>query len=706
MRTWFTLICLALSTAFGAAPASGFQDLGNNVHNFGRLGANGAAVRDVDVDGVTDLILHAQGPADLVMVYGRTTASADITLKQTLVYGYDSVRAVMAMPGDEATRIVLVLADGRLQRLGGWPLGEIGSFAIESGARAARIADIDADGALELLVLTSSSLDAYSLNDGQLEWSDARVAIDIEVAQLDADAALEIITSKGDWTPGEVLDGVTRQVQWSYANGFGRYLAAGRLGLNGTSQFVGVREWNSFAIYGGTPLAQLWQVNVNDSDAVTVADLDGDNRDEILVGDGQWGDLHVYDSVTRQERFLIETEGYGTARIAVLDIDGDQVQDIFVSPGAAATDNGFNGAIVDAQTREIKKTFTSFAQGASATAMGDLTGDGDIELVVGTSATYGYALLHVVDATSGSKIWQAPFGWSPSADDPFQMKYRSAHIAQIDLDPAMEIVVVGEANSGGRILVIDGATFAVELQIGSALIDPLPSRYLMDSRLIQYDGDGVPDLLVATAPLSTGVSGAELEVVSLTSGASLWTSAAIGSSFQAIEGVVVAQTDGDAADEFIAVLPQELRAFDSRTGAQEWVLAVNSQGAIYIAQGLDGPELAVFQNSGAVFFYSATTRQFLRSVLLDSPLEKIASLDGTARQLLAIGGERLQLVDGADGAVLSVSATPIGSAPPIKGAHLSFVRRNGDWWIASGRSFATYRHLLADLNIVFMDGFE
>src|SRR5690606_22355222 len=127
-------------------------------------------------------------------------------------------------------------------------------------------------------------------------------AEDLMLAQLDADAALEIVAAA---TPGVVIDGATQAIDWSWPAGFGAYLAPGHFQPGGGVQFVAAETWFRFTVFQSAPWQALWQAELGDIEAIHAVDLDGDGIDEIIEGDGQWGDVHVYDSATQSVRFTI-----------------------------------------------------------------------------------------------------------------------------------------------------------------------------------------------------------------------------------------------------------------------------------------------------------------------------------------------------------------------------------------------------------------
>ena len=169
----------------------------------------------------------------------------------------------------------------------------------------------------------------------------------------------------------------------------------------------------------------------------------------------------------------------------------------------------------------------------------------------------------------------------------------------------------------------------------------MQSRYLTDVALLDYDGDGVLDFVAATQPSTTGSSGAQLQVFSGTDGHELWTSVPMGAGFSAIVGVLVTGPATGPASELIAVLPGSLRAYNIQTGLLDWTLLASADGATYIPVGINSPQIAVFQHSGAVTFYDVATQAYLRSFTLPRASQCFASDGGRYQQAAGCQCEHL-----------------------------------------------------------------
>ena len=76
-----------------------------------------------------------------------------------------------------------------------------------------------------------------------------------------------------------------------------------------------------------------WSLNVFDIDAIEIADVDNDGTPEVIIGDGQWGTVHVHDLITQVQKWQTNNPGHGVTNIAVGDVDNDGVVDLLWGAG-------------------------------------------------------------------------------------------------------------------------------------------------------------------------------------------------------------------------------------------------------------------------------------------------------------------------------------------------------------------------------------
>lgn len=495
----------------------------------------GLRVTDLDGDGVAEaLIASSEGVYELARSGGGYV--------QRWMYpfapGAESVQAVAAGDVDADGKQELFFAAGTLVvELDGASRREVARYdAAPPSCVDLAVADIDRDGQAELVCLASQSsyypsggtsqvivLDARSL---AVKWSTPQLALgsSLAVGNVDADPALEIVTAGGF-----VFDGKTQANEWAYGPGFGDLVDVGDLDGTGVAQIVGMQSWGKFSGFSAVYKSPLWDASRFNPGAVRVADVDGDGKAEVLVGDAQWGSVTAY--------------RYDAAKNAVtvaLDLLGI-----------------FGGTSYDA---------------VRALDVGDVDGDGAREIVFGAGGTTagGMALAIAGSAAPATLEWASAM---PVLDHPFV----GARPARIAAGGPTTLLYAAPSTNGGydgtRLVALDPATglLKVSAEVGSNW----NRRAALD--VADYDHDGVVEALLTTANLYDGYFVAydfARDAVEWTSGTGTGTFGGLG------VGVAVAHADlnGDGFDDLVVMT----------SGGYVYAYDVKNQTLIWKSTGLGG----------------------------------------------------------------------------------------------------------------------
>lgn len=694
---------LTLFSGMSTAVYADFVEIGHTVDYLQSAASSRFAEADLDSDGRDELIFIGNAASPVLMAVGKRADNTYGMKMAKLVPDDGYMTRVLAWHSPGVSHILTIATNGTVREYRGWPLVEQRTFNIASNVVAAEIGDINQDGTDDLVVATDGGLYTYSLANAQAQWSYPVSEIqDLGLAQLDADPALEIILAGP--VPGLVLDGATQATDWQYIDGFGYRVAAGSLAAGGGTQWVGAQGWYLYSVFRASPWTPLWSGSASqDIGAIATANLDDNGRDVILLGDGQWGEVHVIDPTTQQDRFQVANPGHGMNAVAGIDFDADGKDEIaFAARTSSFQDPLLN--VANSQSGLVEWNLAPTAGPYIATALGDVDGDGSMELVAAAKSLYSYGRVAVFDALTGLEEWHSPE--VGNANEPFYIDVSNIHLVPHESTPGVDIVLAGNSIYDGRIVVLDGVTKAVRLQIGVYASGPMVSRNLKGSALVDYDNDGSLDYVAATQASTTGSSGALLQVFSGEDGSTLWTSVAMGGGFSAINDVLVMDVStGSPNTQLVAVLPGSLRAYDVSTGFLSWTLAATNDGAFLVPNGESGAEIGVYLASGGLTFYSASTRAYLRSYSLPAPLRTVTALGGELDALLAASADALALVDGVSGNI--ISATDYLGPFPQQGSRLSATAGPSDsWMIAAGTETALFRFWLNQSDTIFADSFE
>lgn len=424
------------------------------------------------------------------------------------------VRHVTVIPGEKlvgpltpapeesgADRLVAVLAGSdplnpspnRIVILGEVPLRILRSIPAPGIIAARDVADIDGDGQLEMLALASGStwsdrfpavLDYVT---GSIKWVGSVGVPDARAAQLDDDAPMEIILAG---TPGSVIDGSSHGVEWTWPAGFGEKVLVGRFADAATPTFATYAAWSgAVQIFRAQPYSSIGDIPTGQIDAAAVIRMN--DADQIGIGDGQLGSVHVHDPRTGATLFTVENPEHGVSALAGGDLDGDSSVEIVYGAGLSST--GWDILrVVDTATSTNKYYQADEVGPHVAITRGDFSGTGRDELAYLTTATRSNVwgpTLRVLDAATGRRL-RSRMAAIPSSDG------RTPLMAslQIDDDPQLELVVVSSNLYTPTIFVVDGLTLDIQWSVPVA-----DGGHLTSMDTLDIDGDGVQDIVVATS---------------------------------------------------------------------------------------------------------------------------------------------------------------------------------------------------------------
>lgn len=415
--------------------------------------------------------------------------------------------------------------------------------------------DIDRDNDQDILLCSANRVAAHDAHSGALLWQISGVGgQEIVAGQMDGDPALEIAT-----TDGNIVDAATRQIEWTWPAGFGFDVEAADIDNDGLDELIVADRQDAWAFDVDRRLPK-WSIGTFGIEAITVGDIDSDGTIEVILGQDQWGQQRCYDSVTRQLEWSIPNTEHGTTANAFGDVDGDnQVEYIW---GSGYTSSGPDRLFVaDWLTQTIEWRNDQIDYEFYGPLLGDLTGDLVPELIaVSASANSGFdsGRIVVFDSLSLQRV-----AISPPVESGAGIDVTSIELANVDQDPALEIVVGLSDRRDARILIFefDGTAFTTLWK------SPFPSPSLPGGmrgvRVADIDGDNNLEVIggATNYVYSFDYTTAQLE----------WQSPLRLSG--SVEDVVIGDTDGDNVAEVHALMSTgDVYVFDGKTGESQAVL--------------------------------------------------------------------------------------------------------------------------------------
>lgn len=659
---------------------------------------------DFDGDGLPDVVaLGGLEYSNLIQIIGFEPGSG-WRVKQSFVpnSGGNGPGIVNLVAWAAADGAHLAFLKNRLLNVyAGWPLAFVRQIQFDSSVdpNDIQVADVDNDGVVELLVASSAadgSLLAYSLTTGDPLWSIPHVSnynSSLLVAQLDADPALEILLGG---SPGVVVDGATHAVEWQYPDGFGWRLHSGRFG-GMAPRFASVDY--DVRMFQSQPWTRLWEMGGINANSSTVADVDGDGTDELICGSNAIPrGIRVIDSQSHAIRSSFD--GIDSIGIAGADFDGDGQVEIAIGLGSRTTPPAATSfRVINAATGVAEYSVPILAPGPYV-AGAFIADGGTTDLIFGSASGLDYAgTITRSDALTGAIRWRSAAG--VAALD--LKKIRNVVVTQLAGQASPVVLASGSGESSnpysGRIVALNADTGAPLWSIDSTS-GALPDSVTINGlAAIDLNGDAITDSVLACT------SERRLRLFDAASQAPIWSSVVMSGDCKGAFSMTSAGTL-----QFVAVISGALRAYDAQSHLLSWSLpdSILLEGATYLPQGVDGPELALYSTYG-VSFYDAETRQFLREFEFNNmnPVEAVAQPAGSSiHELLVAINDRLHVVDGETGEVRASSA-----ALGMKAGRFNqlAVRRESDgtYLVGTGSDVAVFTHRLGILpDMLFADGFE
>jgi hypothetical protein len=423
-------------------------------------------------------------------------------------------------------------------------------------------------------------------------------------------------------------------------------------------------------------------VTSQDIAAVRVADVTNDGTPEVLIGDGQWGSVHVFDLLTQAEDWSISNPSHGITDIAVGDVDKDGQLDLLW--GAGWTDSGADYLYVATTSSPytIKWQSIDLEGPFLGPVVGDLDGDGKNELVVCSTysdAAYSSGRILVFDlARLTLRGISQPvidnFAWTGVHD---------LKLSDLDGDGRMEILIAGD-------YLYDGAIESYGFNRSNAFTlewtntnRPTGSPFYR-IEVADLDGNGAKEIIGGNTVAHTGSDGVYLYIFDYPSGDWSWRSVLLAPIFNTVTGLVVQDLDRNGSLDIAALVSTgDLYTFDGATRTLQNLIP----GTDYtlLSDQPKPPRLLAGDSSGTAHFLRYRNNQYRQQ--LQVPLGT-GTLDG-----LTMTNDGLWL---GDEGVLSLRPGPSYSTvvwqSPIVGSgfgsHVVTDRRYGDKRVFSSAAHA------------------
>jgi hypothetical protein len=437
------------------------------------------------------------------------------------------------------------------------------------------VGNVDADAALEIVVVTASTTFVYDGKTLTVDWAaNGYGGTKAVLARADNDVQLEIIVNG---TTGYVLDAAAteRKLEWAYSGGFGDKMVAGNLDADVFSELVFLRSGaqSLTVLQTNTPAASAVIQLDSSIYAIAIGDGNGDGVDEIVTGDG-YGDISGRHTGTGAKLWSIRNADYNNPRgLMLADLDGDGTAEVVWLGGLLYVGSPGAAVAVDWQSIYLDAPFTS--DGA------DLDLDGSPDWLVasrGTASGYSSTLMEIINLRSGVSRTDGPKAPAGNLGS-----VSASAIGQLDTDPALEIAFLATNYyyySTGALSVLDGVTLANQWTSAGTFFGN-------SVNLQNVDGDSWDEIIAATSDGKIVVLDGASNVIQATR--------PFAGSFI---DLVIADTDGVGAPEAIVATSSTLSVLSLPSLTLR--VEIPSSGMLNVAaSSVSGGTVAATFNTGA-----------------------------------------------------------------------------------------------------------
>lgn len=360
---------LALSALVGPSVAGAFEFLDRTIVPGSSGGAASVAVGDMDGDGRDDVAFAGVGHKVRVFRQLPTGGFAPLVTYELQVSSVLALRFA-DIDGDGAEELLVGHSDGLAVRAadGSWRYLSAGDSCVNLA-----VADIDLDGSQDMVCHTDDGYAVFHINDGQGGFSPP-VHMATPLVGDGSSKQVQIADVSGDGLPDLVMAGPA---------GLGFYVHR----QDGEGGFLPADAYPSPDHIDFSP------------GGIEVLDIDRDGVPEIITtnpSNRPEAALHVYRrDVHGQYRYSEDIATYDIpVQLLAHDVDGDGIRDLFVMHRGWDSIGHYMGGRADLVRDETVSTVGMMWVESTGYALGDVNGDACTDLAAGT--TQGLVVLYGV----------------------------------------------------------------------------------------------------------------------------------------------------------------------------------------------------------------------------------------------------------------------------------------------------------------------
>lgn len=361
-------------------------------------------------------------------------------------------------------------SDGKLEILIGYDDGSLEIFNAETltllktlklsneSINSIIIADADNDGANELVLGCDNSTLLVNASSLTTEYKIAKGCSVVRVGKLEDNGKNEIAMSAG--FVYLLKDSVLTQV-WNFNTSGGSYMELSDIDGDAKQEIILAQSWYNIYAYDVDTKTTKYTIKADlDINSLLMTDVNGDGKDELLYGDGQWGSVYCLNAETKAQLWSVNNPEHGVAAINFADVNNDGLKELLWSAGWTSTGSDYL-YIYNVKDNKLIWRSDDINGPFYALATGDVDEDGKDEIVATSyqsESGYDSGVLFIFNAQTNRLKWKSNGNFFT---DTWEGVYTAA-ISDVDNDGKNEIVVATDQLYDGKIWIVDGKTHTIK----------------------------------------------------------------------------------------------------------------------------------------------------------------------------------------------------------------------------------------------------
>ncbi len=581
---------------------------------------------DFDGDGTEEILFSAnKGSSSYFAIMSYIDGDYRVTWHSPLYPSYREIQVLQIADPDsnDVYSIYVVLVNGEVEVYDGATMNLTETYSTNSEyAEQTEVADIDNDGDLEFLIVSSgydwNYLHIYNIDDfSVVAQSSTYFGRDVEVGDVDGDGQNEIVLPTG-----YVLDGATLAEEWHYIGGFGSWVELGDINNDAIPDIISTDYSGSVKGFDAVLRTPLWEFFTPYNGNYSLKAIQDDGT-KLLIGVNDYlTAVTYYDATTQQQLWACSGNDDGISDIGVGDPDNDGENEFIWGSGNHYLNIGnFNYATTEWSSDNLSGPF--FVD------VDDINIDDTLDIVGASNKTNSYydmgAIVTYNGITHDLIKYLLPETW---------YDINCIVTGNINQTPQKEIVIGADAH----IMIFDGISY-------NLLWDKATPSTIEDIELADFNNDGTADIIIGDkAGYITIYDGITHELI--------WKSIDTGN---AISDIEIANIDDDDNPEIIFCNDHSIiQIYDGATFTLQWQsTTLTNLRTIDVADyDRDGVQDIISGDyGGRVHFtrcddFTSATSFLATTASITGVL--VANIDSTAQNEILVGADRLRVFKSTD----------------------------------------------------------